>query len=192
MNLEQFKLLSKEEVLEYGKTIPLGYTYNSNNNELTYKDSNDYWRESTYNSNGNKLTYKDSNDYWWESTYDSNNNQLTYKDSNDYWWESTYDSNNNQLTHKNSNDYLSERTYDSNDNELTHKDSNGVNRIALIKGEEYTLWYDIDSKQYVAGCRELSYKKCLAYYKTDKDEYVDAEIFMKTIKEHHKTVAIVL
>ena len=47
MNLEQFKLLSKEEVLEYGKTIPLGYTYDSNGNVLTFKDSNDYWREST-------------------------------------------------------------------------------------------------------------------------------------------------
>ena len=52
------------------------------------------------------------------------------------------------------------------------------------KGKDYTLWYDIDSKRYVAGCQKLSYKECLAYYEESKDKYSDAELFLKTIKEH--------
>ena len=148
MNLDQFfKPLSKEEMLEYGNTLPLGFTYESNN----------------------LLTYRDSNGFWYEYTYDSNNiNELTFRNSNGSWREYTYDSNNNLLTYKNSND---------------------TNRIVLINGEDYTLWYDINSKNYVAGCHELSYKECLDCYKKSKDEYSDAKLFMKTIRKHHKTVA---
>lgn len=150
MNLEQFKLLTEKQRIEYGKTIPLGFTYDSNNNQSTYKDSNRFWSDYTYDSNNN-----------------NNNNLLTYKNSNGFWSEYTYDSNNNILTYKN---------------------SRGGIGITLIKGEEYTLWYDIDSKNYVAGCQNLSYKECLDFYKKTKVKYSDAELFMKTIKEHHKTI----
>jgi len=37
--------------------------------------------ECTYDSNGNELTYKDSNGYSYEATYDSDNKELTYKNS---------------------------------------------------------------------------------------------------------------
>jgi len=37
------------------------FTYDSNNNVLTYKDSNGNGCEYTYDSEGNELTYKDSN-----------------------------------------------------------------------------------------------------------------------------------
>jgi YD repeat-containing protein len=35
-------------------------TYDSNSNELIYKDSDGYSTEYTYDSNGNELTFKDS------------------------------------------------------------------------------------------------------------------------------------
>jgi hypothetical protein len=38
--------------------------------------------EYTYDSNGNQLTYKDSNGFSYEITRDSNGKELTYKDSN--------------------------------------------------------------------------------------------------------------
>ena len=41
-----------------------------------------YSEEFTYDSNGNVLTYKDSNGFSCECTYDSQGNELTYKDSN--------------------------------------------------------------------------------------------------------------
>ena len=179
MNLEEFKVASDEQLKAYGDTIPLGYIYDSNNNnnnnknELTYKDSKGYWTERTYNSNNNELTFKDSTGYWAEYTYDSNNNTLTSKDSDGYWVEYTYDSNNNEYT------------YDSNNNILTSKDSNGVNRVVLIKGVKYTLWYAIDSNKYVAGCKELSYTECLEFYKKFKDKHEDSNLFLETIEKHN-------
>jgi YD repeat-containing protein len=53
-------------------------------NRLVYefiKSSNGFSYERTYDSNGNQLTYKDSNGYSSEYTYDSNGNELTYKNS---------------------------------------------------------------------------------------------------------------
>jgi len=44
-------------------------------------NSDGYWSEHTYDSDGNELTYKDSDGYWSEHTYDSNGNELTYKNS---------------------------------------------------------------------------------------------------------------
>ncbi len=38
--------------------IPLGFTYNSQGKELTYKDSGGYWYECAYDAQGNLLTYK--------------------------------------------------------------------------------------------------------------------------------------
>jgi hypothetical protein len=46
------------------------------------KGSDAYSYERTYDSNGNQLTYKDSNGNSFERTYDINGNELSYKDSN--------------------------------------------------------------------------------------------------------------
>ena len=122
MNLEEFKTQSKEQLKAYGELIPLGFIY------------------------------------------DSNKNELTYKDLKEYWYEYTYDSNNNILTSKN---------------------SNGVNRVVLIKGVKYTLWYAIDSNKYVAGCKELSYTECLEFFIKFKDKHKDSNLFLETIEKHH-------
>ena len=45
------------------------------------KYSDGYSWERTYDSNGNELTYKDSDGYSSEYTYDSNGKELTFKDS---------------------------------------------------------------------------------------------------------------
>jgi YD repeat-containing protein len=66
------------------------------------KYSDGYSWERTYDSNGNELTFKDSRGYGWEYTYDSNGNVLTYKDSDGYSSEYTYDSNGKELTFKDS------------------------------------------------------------------------------------------
>lgn len=46
------------------------------------KDSDGFSYECTYDSNGNELTYKNSYGFSSEYTYDSNGNKLTYKNSN--------------------------------------------------------------------------------------------------------------
>ena len=43
--------------------ISYEYTYDVNDNELTYKNSNGFSSEYTYGSNGNELTYKNSNGF---------------------------------------------------------------------------------------------------------------------------------
>ena len=45
------------------------------------KWSNGFIWERTYDSNGNELTYKNSSGYSYEATYDSDNKELTYKNS---------------------------------------------------------------------------------------------------------------
>ena len=46
-----------------------------------YKYPLGYSEEFTYDSNGNVLTFKDSDGYSYEYTRDSNGNELTYKNS---------------------------------------------------------------------------------------------------------------
>ena len=93
-----------------------------------FKYLDGYSLEFTYDSNGNVLTYKDSDGHSEECTYDSQGNELTYKDSDGYSFEYTRDSNGNVLTLKNSNEYSCEYTRDSNGKELTYKDSDGFTR----------------------------------------------------------------
>ena len=38
------KHTTKEELKSYGDTLPLGYTYDAHGRELTYKNSDGYWR----------------------------------------------------------------------------------------------------------------------------------------------------
>lgn len=45
-----------------GDHIPMGYTYDSNRIELSYKNSDGYWREHTRDTNGRELSYK-TNDF---------------------------------------------------------------------------------------------------------------------------------
>ena len=92
-------------------------------NKLTYKNSDEYWREYTYDKNNNVLTYKDSKGYWKKVTYDENGNLLTYETSNKYWEKYTYDENGNLLTYRNSKGYWEEDTYDENGNLLTYRNS---------------------------------------------------------------------
>lgn len=63
--------------------IPVGYTYNDNGKELTYKTSDGYWREYSYDDNNKILTYSDAHGFWRKYTRDSNGVVLSYKDSDD-------------------------------------------------------------------------------------------------------------
>ena len=81
MNLDEFKVLSKEQIKEYGDKMSFGYQYDKNSNLLSHKDYIS-WSEYTYNKNNNILTYKDSDGKWNEYTYNKNNNKLSYKNSN--------------------------------------------------------------------------------------------------------------
>ena len=106
---ELYDLLGKEK------------TFDKNGRELTYKDSNGFWREFTYNEDGKELTYKDSDGNWYEKTYDQNGNFLKCNSAGEFWYEYTYDENGNTLTYKDSDGFFNERTYDKNGNELTYE-----------------------------------------------------------------------
>ena len=99
-----------------------------------------------------------------------------------------YDDNNNKFTYKSSTGFWDEYTYDDYYNELTYKNSNGIDSIFITKGDNYTLRYDIKTKNYIAGCQNLSYNECIEFFDKFKNNHADAELFMITIKEHHKTV----
>jgi len=45
----------------------------------------------TYDSQGNQLTYKDSGGSSWKSTYDSQGNELTFKNSEKVSWKRVYE-----------------------------------------------------------------------------------------------------
>ena len=79
------KQMTREELRAYGDTLPLGYTYDHNGNEATFKNSNGDWSVYTRDAHGNELTYEDSTGYWREYTRDAHGNELTYKNSRGYW-----------------------------------------------------------------------------------------------------------
>lgn len=68
-----------------------------------YTDSSEFWYEYTYDSNDNILTFKNSDGYSCEYTYDSNGKELTYKNSSGFSYERTRDINGKELTFKDSN-----------------------------------------------------------------------------------------
>ena len=47
--------------MTFGANFPLGFTYDVNGNELTYKNSEGYSCEFTRDANGNELTFKEFN-----------------------------------------------------------------------------------------------------------------------------------
>ena len=72
--------------------IPLGHTYDTRGNVLSYKDSYGYWWKRTYDKYGNKLSYRNSDGYWWRYTRDVLGNVLSYRTSWRDREEFTYDS----------------------------------------------------------------------------------------------------
>ena len=73
-----------KNIQEYLKSDDKDITLYHKNGEIniSYLEvSNGYWWQSTYDDNDNELTYKNSQGSWDESTYDDNGNELTYKDS---------------------------------------------------------------------------------------------------------------
>jgi YD repeat-containing protein len=84
---ENLELFNENGVRVYAyRKLSIGFsyerTYDSNGNELTYKNSSGHSSGYTRDSNGNILTYKNSSGFRYECTYDSDNKELTYKDSN--------------------------------------------------------------------------------------------------------------
>lgn len=169
MNIEELKLVSNKELIEYGKTIPLGRRYDSNNNIIEHKNWDDTWYKKSYDSNNNLLTFINSLRYYRENTYDSTNNQLTYINSHGVYYKKTYDSNNKKLT---------------------HKDSSGANFELLCIGQEYNLLFDKNKKLYMAGCRKLNYDDCIGLYNKQGEKFIDAELFMNAIHKNEKNSKI--
>jgi uncharacterized protein RhaS with RHS repeats len=62
-NLELFNKDGKRvyQFINYWDGVSCEYTYDSNGNQLTYKDSGGFSSEYTYDSNGMELTFKNSN-----------------------------------------------------------------------------------------------------------------------------------
>ena len=61
--------------------IPLGFTYDAQGKELTYRNSGGCWREYTRDAQGNELTYRNNGGYWREYTRDGQGRVLTYRNS---------------------------------------------------------------------------------------------------------------
>jgi YD repeat-containing protein len=76
--------------------------YDSNGNEIHYKDSYGYEKWYEYDSNGNEIHYKSSDGCEWWYEYDSKGNQIHYKTSKGYecWYEYTFYPNGNVKTEK--------------------------------------------------------------------------------------------
>jgi YD repeat-containing protein len=62
-------------------SISLGYTYDANGCELTFRDSEGDWWECTYDENGNPLTYRSSTGFWSERTYGPAAQEPTFRNS---------------------------------------------------------------------------------------------------------------
>ena len=53
----------------------------SNNNQIYYENSDEYWIKREYDSKGNEIYYENSTGYWFKKEYDSKNNEIYFKNS---------------------------------------------------------------------------------------------------------------
>ena len=95
-----------------------------------------------YDSNGNEIHYKNSNGYEWWSEYDINGKLIHFKNSTgcEEWYE--YDSNGNEIHFKDSDGY--ERWYDSKGNSITKEQFDKLQascdgKIIEVDGKKYRL-----------------------------------------------------
>ena len=164
---------------------PIGYTYDSLDNVLTYKDSDGWGYEYTRDLLGNELTLKNSSGVKYEYTRDDLGNVLTYKDSDGWGYERTYDPLGNELTYKHSDGWGYEYTRDPLGNELTYKRSDGSGLwVALAHDPEYVLYYNADTGIYWAGCRRLTRTDALAHWSAPKRTDARAVLFHAAITNH--------
>ena len=137
--------------------IPLGYTYDANGRELTFKDSYGLWFEYTRDSEGRVLTYKNSDGNWREHTYKAEGLELTYKTSDGYWCEYTYDPKGRGLTYK----------------------EEGFSGVRIADDGNYVLHHDAEKDLFVAGCRgPFTRAKALKHWDRVDER---AELFTKAI-----------
>jgi YD repeat-containing protein len=114
-------------------------------------------------------------------TYDTNGNVSTFKGYDGYRSEFIRDADGNELTYSNSNGDSYEYTRDADGNELTYSTSDGFNGVVIAKDTEYTLYQDVNTKLFTAGCREdLTLEEALAHW--DRED-ARAILFTKALKE---------
>ena len=109
---DSFKRTLRREDLD--SDLSISYTYNYNNDILTYKDELGNVTSYTYDSKGNVLTSTRFDGKSMEFTYDENSNLLTKKDYKSYITTYTYDSNNNLIGITNPDNSTQSFTYNSN------------------------------------------------------------------------------
>ena len=95
-----------------------------------------------YDSNGNEIHYKNSNGYEWWSEFDINGKVIHYKNSTGYEIWREYDSNGNKTHYKYSNG--DEFWYDSKGNSITKKEFDKLNsscdgKVVEVDGKKYRL-----------------------------------------------------
>ena len=105
------------------------YTYDDENNMLTYVGTDYPNKVYTYDKTGNMITCNDSNGLLVTRTYDENNNILSYNDTYGVCSIHTYDQHNKALSSTSAGNITTEYTYDS-----------GSNLISIVTGK--------DAKQY--------------------------------------------
>ena len=122
------------------------YEYDSNGNEIHYKNSNGYEWWSEYDINGKLIHFKNSTgcEEWYE--YDSNGSKTHFKYSDGYEWWAEFNSSGNLIHSKNSTgyEYWYDLWYDSNGNSITKKEFDELNsscagKIVTISGKKYQL-----------------------------------------------------
>jgi hypothetical protein len=114
-------------------------------------------------------------------TYDDLGNVLTYSGSDGYGYEFTRDVSGNELTYRSSSGYSSEYTRDADGNELTYSDSRGFNSVTITIDAYYTLYQDVNTKLFTAGCRvNLTLEEALAHW--DRED-ARAILFTEALKE---------
>jgi YD repeat-containing protein len=137
----------------------------------------------TYDKQGNVLTADVSSDpdgFSYEYTRDAKGNELAYSDSDGFSYEYTRDAKGNELTLSDSDGFSYEYTRDAKGTVLAYKNSNGFNGVVIANDTEYTLYQDVNTKLFTAGCKEdLTLDEALAHWdRTD----ARAVLFTKALK----------
>jgi YD repeat-containing protein len=134
-----------------------------------------------YDEQGDLSLYKGSNTRGYRYTRDAYGNVLTYENSNGFSIRYTRDAYGNVLTYKDCEGNSYRYTRDASGTGLTYKNSNGDDKVAISSDSEFTLYQDVNTKLFTAGCRiNLTLEKALTHWdRTD----ARAVLFTKALKE---------
>jgi hypothetical protein len=75
-------------------------TFDENNNEIFYQNSDGNWEKREYDERNNCIYYATLSGFWIKREYDERNNEVRFENSSGFWIKQTFDKNNRRINYE--------------------------------------------------------------------------------------------